>query len=71
MAIPPMIFCPFCKGAERSLRIKSGEQSSVISETGKKTPFKCVACICGAEGPRMLGAEATDLAAVLVWNRRA
>lgn len=71
MVIPPMVFCPFCKSAERCLRIKSGEQSSTVSETGKKVPFKCVACMCSAEGPRVLGNEATDLAAVLVWNIRA
>jgi hypothetical protein len=63
--------CPYCGGSERSLRIADGTQSSSVSTTGKRIENKRVKCICGAEGPPALGAEASDLAAVLLWNRRA
>jgi hypothetical protein len=68
--VPPKIPCPFCRGAERSLQFIKQERASLVSNTGKMIDVAFIRCLCGAEGPRALGIEASELAATLLWNAR-
>jgi len=64
----PMQPCPFCKSSERSLRLVESVRPSSIGLA--KIITKRVTCICGAEGPPVVGAESTEDNAVLRWNNR-